>query len=188
MTTLTNVDSWDTLIPGTTVWGERARVWTLGTHREYGYLLDARGNKMGEVEGTSQFVDYSPVQPLLPGNTVVHSHPDMSPLSPQDVFMATSNDLAYVVAVARDGTITASHGFNKDRVGPWITDSLASVVNRVSDTLSIYGRLDRREAISVALHHTWLKAAKEGITDYHYSIGPELQSALDRAAPVLRLA
>lgn len=176
-TILSNVPDWNSLIPGVTKWADLARRHTLISHREHGFLIAKDGTSLAEVGGNNVSVDFSRYANLLPGNIVVHSHPDMSPISPQDGNVATVGDLAYVVAIARDGSLTATHGFDKEKVGPWIVADVNSLVDTGSEILQSLG-MERRLSVSVSLHNVWLKIAERGIADYHFTIGPELEAGL----------
>lgn len=93
------------------VGGHAAHVVSLGRKSglEHSLLLDRAGNRLAEASGTEGATDLPSHQDARrpgAGLTVVHNHPDSSPLSPQDLkLFAKYPGVNHVVAAGHDGSV-----------------------------------------------------------------------------------
>ena len=206
----------DQLITSSTVWravdqiAAEARARTLSddpsnylNRREYGFVLDSKsGAILSRVQGDTKTVNFECAAHPIPGNVVVHSHPNATPLSPEDITIATGNGdnigESIVFAVSIDGSLFWSGGWNKKKLrGPSDVASLwENIVAKWGKALAdrLYSPSDIRMAridpsfqplspegitlddiLAFSLHHFWKDFAKRDLLTYGYRLTPEFE-------------
>lgn len=147
------------------------------SRREYGVIVHARtGEIIGEQQGERHLVDFKDLAAKVVGNIIVHSHPDATPLSPQDISMATSAG-GVVVAVGTDGSLYSSKGWNKGKIdGPPHVAFLEQTVLQPRSAF-IYqkgnGAFTRTESTFLGLHATFREWAAKDWLSYDAILTPD---------------
>ena len=92
----------------------------LQTGREKLIALDPNGRRLHVAEGDDHSVVIPDARELdLSGAYIVHSHPNISPLSPQDFAVVGSRNAAGILATMPDGGWSASSGWKFDVGDQW---------------------------------------------------------------------
>lgn len=169
-----NVASWDH------VRGLRGAMDTVIRHtavdrQEYAVVLSPDGSKLREYQGDDHHVM---LDELVTNNIVVHSHPLPSPLSPEDIMLATVNK-STMYAIGTDDSIYCSTGFNKWTTQPKDVKYFAHLLQSRTITAIQFG-IDEMSANIASQHLTWIELSQQGHVDYHYTLGPVASAAVDR--------
>lgn len=169
-----NVASWDH------VRGLRSAMDTVIRHtavdrQEYAVVLSPDGSKLREYQGDDHHVM---LDDLVTKNIIVHSHPAPSPLSPEDILLATMNE-ATIYAIGTDDSIYCSTGFNKWNAHPSDAKRIAYLLRERTVAAIRFG-IDELSANIASQHLTWIEESQQGKVDYHYTLGPVASAAVDR--------
>jgi hypothetical protein len=149
--------------------------------KEYAVILSPNGTPLREYQGDEHHVE---LDNLVARNVIVHSHPQPSPLSPEDIFLATVHE-ATIFAIGTDESIYASKGWNRLKTRPSEMQEVGNILrNRTFASIDL--GMDELTANIAVQHLTLLEFAKLGKLDYHYTLGKVASKALADFSTVVR--
>ncbi len=144
--------------------------------REYGIILSSKGEVLAEKPGEAHQVNFEGYENLVKDNWILHSHPNNSSLSPQDIKLMQRFGLKGVIAVGPDGSVFGATGLKANHRNAYIEEAetmagmLAMSLQRArfftSDEVDIIASVWMGRALGV-----------QGVMDYRYRLGEVGQAA-----------
>jgi hypothetical protein len=164
---------------------EKCASFSRRTGREYGIVLDAKGERIiGERAGTKNMVDLSQFFRDRDGEWVVHSHPNNSSLSPQDIDVAVRAHSTGVVAVGTDGSVFSATKFQPTPAAEIILYIASRAAQEVARFLIEAHGFTIPEGEQAMSH--WANLRLDGkVFRYEYKLGDAVARVWERAKPLI---